>query len=82
MRLDEFRVGTIFRSDERLWRCTDVGTRVIAAIRIDQVTPHSTQGDRTLNQEEAEAEGWFRGPPYAVLEVLFDEYDQEGCESA
>ncbi len=35
--------------------------------------------DRTLNGAEAEQEGWFNGPPYAVAEHLFDEYDLEGC---
>jgi len=39
-----------------------------------------TAGDRTPDQQEAEAEGWFRGPPYAVAETVFDEHDQEGCE--
>ena len=34
---------------------------------------------RTLNRAEAEAEGWFHGPPYAVAESVFDEHDIEGC---
>ena len=34
---------------------------------------------RQLARAEAEAEGWFTGPPYAVVESVFDEYDQEGC---
>ena len=24
-------------------------------------------------------ESWYRGPPFAVSEVVFDEYDVEGC---
>jgi hypothetical protein len=80
MRLDEFEIGKTFRCDDRLWRCTDIGTRVVAAIRVDEVEIGGTAGNRTLNQQEAEAEGLFRGPPYAVAEVIFDEYDQEGCE--
>ena len=44
------------------WRCTDVGTRVIAAIQLDQ-----------------QDESWYNGPPYAVAESVFDEYDQAGC---
>jgi hypothetical protein len=80
MRLDELEIGMTFRCGGRLWRCTDVGTRVIAAIRLDGVTIGGTAGDRTLNQQEAEAEGWFRGPPYAVAEIVFDEHDLEGCE--
>lgn len=80
MRLDAFEIGKTFRCDGRLWRCTDIGTRVVAAIRVDEVKIGGTTGNRTLNREEAEAEGWFRGPPYAVVEVVFDEHDQEGCE--
>ena len=80
MRLDEFEIGKTFRCDGRQWRCTDIGTRVVAAIRVDEVKSGGTAGNRTLNRGEAEAEGWFRGPPYAVAEVVFDEYDQEGCE--
>ncbi|MGA7431071.1 MAG: hypothetical protein WBQ24_20365 [Xanthobacteraceae bacterium] len=25
---------------------------------------------------------WYNGPPYAVIETVFDEYDFEGCEPA
>ena len=46
------------------WRCTDVGTWVIVAIRIDD-HPDDTS--------------WYNGPPYAVAEHTFDEYDQQGC---
>jgi hypothetical protein len=34
---------------------------------------------RTLSGAEAEAEGWFRGPPYAVVESVFDENGIKGC---
>ena len=34
---------------------------------------------RELHGRGAEAEGWFRGPPYAVVESVFDENDIEGC---
>ena len=33
----------------------------------------------TLNRAEAEAKGWFNGPPYAVAESVFDENDMQGC---
>lgn len=33
-----------------------------------------------MTHAEAEAEGWFNGPPYGVAETVFDEYDLEGCE--
>ncbi len=34
---------------------------------------------RTLGQAEAEAESWFNGPPYAVVEHVFDEDSIKGC---
>ena len=47
------------------WRCIDVGKRIIAAIR--------------LNHDDEPS--WYNGPPYAVTEAVFDEYDFEGCEA-
>jgi hypothetical protein len=76
----DFKIGTLFRTATGLWRCTDVGTRTIAAIHLENVEVNGTSGRRTLNHDEAEAQGWFRGPPYIVVEEVFDEYDLEGCE--
>lgn len=60
----EFRIGLEFYTGAGKWRCTDVGTRTIAAIRIDQYDDPS----------------WLNGPPFTVAEVLFDEYDMEGTD--
>jgi hypothetical protein len=81
MRHAEFKIGGTFRcGGGRLWRCTDIGTRTIVAIRIDRVEVGGSPAlRRTLSGVEAEAEGWFRGPPYAVAESVFDENDIEGC---
>jgi Arc/MetJ-type ribon-helix-helix transcriptional regulator len=81
MRHADFRIGGVFWCDSRQWRCTDIGTRVITAIRLDHVDVESTAPGqrRTLSRSEAEAEGWFNGPPYAVAETVFDEYDIKGC---
>jgi len=63
-------------SGGRLWRCTDIGTRTIVAIRIDRVEVGGSPAlGGPLSGAEAEAEGWFRGPPYAVVESVFDEND-------
>jgi hypothetical protein len=81
MEHNAFEIGATFWCGGKLWRCTDIGTRVIVAIRLDSVQVDSTAPERrrTLGQAEAEAEGWFNGPPYAVAESVFDEYDIEGC---
>jgi hypothetical protein len=60
-----FKVGCEFRCGGKRWRCTDVGSRVITAVCLDD-----HPGDPS----------WFNGPPYAVVESVFDEYDQPGCE--
>ena len=62
----------------------DIGTRTIVAIRLDRVEVGSSAPERrrTLTRAEAEAEGWFNGPPYAVAESVFDEHDVDGCSLA
>lgn len=60
MKLSEFKIGTEFYTKTGKWRCTDVGTRTITAIKLDK-----------------EDETWYIGPPFAVGEYSFDEYDIE-----
>jgi hypothetical protein len=62
MQKDEFQIGTEFYTGAGRWRCTDVGLRTIAAIKLDHDEP-----------------SWYNGPPYAVVEHLFDENDLEAC---
>jgi len=57
MKHADFRLGETFRCNGQRWRCTDIGTRVIPAIRLDHEDDPS----------------WYNGPPYAVAEVVFDE---------
>ena len=73
MRHGDFTIGCEFRFNKRRWRCTDIGTRVIVAIRLDQVEIGGGGPGGTITYEEALAEGWFNGPPYAVTEMVFDE---------
>jgi hypothetical protein len=63
MKHGEFKIGEIFWCGGWRWRCTDVGTRVIVAIKLDHEDDPS----------------WYKGPPYAVAELAFDESDLEGC---
>jgi len=67
MKHSDFHIGMAFTTSdgEFHWRCTDVGTRTIVAIRTNCPTQP----------------GPFNGPPYAVSEIVFDEYDFEGCAS-
>ena len=66
MEHSEFQIGGEFWCGERKWRCTDVGTRVIVGICLDD--------DKVIADPS-----WLNGPPYAVAELIFDEYAIEGC---
>ena len=81
MQLSEFTIGEAFWCGDRRWRCTGIGTRSAIAIRIDSVDVGSNVPELpwTLSGSEGEADGCFNGPPYAVAEYAFDEYDQEAC---
>ena len=85
MKHDDFEIGMEFLMGEGRWRVTDVGTRIVTAIRIDRaqiVEQDKVTGERrlrTIPGAEAERAGWFNGPPYACLEHVVDENDMEAC---
>ena len=64
MQHSDFFIGCEFTTAAGAWRCTDVGTRTIAAIRLDHDDDPS----------------WYNGPPYPVVEHVFDEDGIEDCE--
>ena len=78
-----FRIGVEFWCGDQRWCCTDVGLRVIVAIRIDGVEV-ARLADGVIVREplsgpDADATGWFNRPPYAVAETVFDEDSLEEC---
>ncbi len=66
MEHSDFQIGLEFLTETGRWRCTDVGTCTIAAIRLD------------LDHDPR----WYEGPPYAVVEHVFDEEDIAACRRA
>ena len=62
MNRTEFRIGIEFYTGSGKWRCTDIGTRCIAAIKLDK-----------------QDTSYYNGPPYAVVEHVFDEFGMQGC---
>jgi hypothetical protein len=48
MKHSDFKIGTEFLTYTGRWRCTDVGVRTIAAIKLD--VDHDP--------------GWYNGPPF------------------
>jgi hypothetical protein len=80
MKLSEFKIGESFWCSDRTFRCTDVGSRVVVAIRTDRVEiVRNGLFKDTLSYELAKKEGWFNGPPYALAEQVFDENDFVAC---
>ncbi len=63
MNLRNSKTAIVFYTGAGAWRCTDVGTRTIEAIKLDHEDDPS----------------WYIGPPYKVAEEVFDEYAQQGC---
>ncbi|TXN39938.1 hypothetical protein FV232_25250 [Methylobacterium sp. WL30] len=85
MDLSDFRIGSEFTCSGRRYRCTDIGIRTVLAIQVDEATiaskePGEPVTTRLVSGHEAEAIGWFTGPPYSVIEHVFDEEDQDLCE--
>jgi hypothetical protein len=66
MERSDFRIGCEFMTATGRWRCTDIGTRTIVAIR--------------LNHDDDPS--WYNGPPYAIVEHVFGEDDICGCQPA
>ena len=63
MRHEDFEIGLEFVTATSRWRCTDLGTRTVIAIKLDRPDDPS----------------WYDGPPYAVAEHVFDEDEVEAC---
>lgn len=63
----DFYIGLEFFYTDRQWRCTDVGSRVIMAVCLSEYPDDAS---------------WFNGPPYAVVEHVFDEdtFENESLE--
>jgi hypothetical protein len=64
MKFSDFYIGIEFEYGDKLWRCTDKGTRVIVTVCLS---------------DHSDDPSWYNGPPYAVAEHVFDEYDIGGC---
>jgi hypothetical protein len=63
MELSDFHIGLEFWMSGSRWRCTDVGTRLVIAIKLDHDDDPS----------------WYNGRPYAVCECPIDENDIPAC---
>ncbi len=79
MRRSDFKIGTEFYTAAGKWRCTDIGTCVIVAISLESPRKLETNSKDGLHVTYSNDPSDLTGPPYMVNEVVFDEYDFEGC---
>jgi len=81
----DFFIGFEFWSGNKRWRCTDVGTRVIVAISLEpremvRLESDPTDAARRIQTRYVSTDPRdLNGPPYGIVESVFDEYDMEAC---
>ena len=73
----------LWRRDNRDWLCRlppRIELWLLDLDVVDLVTHSQTGEQRTqLGYADANAAGWFNGPPYAVAETVIDEDALEAC---
>ncbi len=83
MELSDFAIGETFWTHAGAFRCTDVGTRVVVAVKLGPREvcegPRSVDGELRITKRIDDDPSWLNGPPYAVEEVVFDENELLGC---
>lgn len=83
MKHSDFYIGMEFFTASGKWRCTDVGSRVIVAISLDareMVSVHYGHNKKRHEERFVSTDpSDLIGPPYGVIEYVFDEYDLDGC---
>lgn len=82
MLLSEFKIGLDFRFRGALYRCTDIGTRTIAAINMTEVWVTKTKANTGEKQRVRVAnvsQAAFNGPPYGVEEIVLPQTILDEC---
>ena len=80
----QFHIGLCFWCDDKQWRCTDVGSRIVAAISLEpreiiELSVDPADSSKRTELKYVDAADWLGGPPYAVVEHVFDEYSIQIC---
>ena len=84
MELRDFVIGETFWAHDAAFRCTDIGTRVIVAVKLGPrviARAERLDGELQITRRMDDDPSWLNGPPYAVEEVVFDENELLGCFS-
>ena len=84
MELKDFAIGETFWTHVGAFRCTDIGTRVVVAVKLGArviARAERVEGELQITKRMDDDPSWLNGPPYAVEEVVFDENELLGCFS-
>ena len=84
MELRDFVIGETFWTHDGAFRCTDIGTRVVVAVKLGPraiARAERLGGELQITKriDDDPSPSWLNGPPYAVEEVVFDENELLGC---
>ena len=82
MELNDFVIGETFWTHGGAFRCTDIGTRVVVALKLgprEIARAERVGGELRITKRIEDDPSWLNGPPYAVAELVFDEDDLPGC---
>jgi hypothetical protein len=82
MELSDFAIGETFWTHVGAFRCTDVGTRVVVAVKLgprEIGRAEKGDGELRITKRIDDDASWLNGPPYAVEEVVFDENELLSC---
>lgn len=78
----DFVLHKTFWTETGEWRVTDIGRRVVVAIPLQSKAVSfdpATKQEETYPISEKTHPDWWNGPPYAIMEQVFDENDFDGC---
>jgi hypothetical protein len=82
MEFSDFAIGETFWTHFGAFRCTDVGTRVVVAVKLgprEIGRAEKVDGALRITKRIDGEASWLNGPPYAVEEVVLDENELLGC---
>lgn len=82
MKFGDFVIGEMFWTQHGAFRCTDIGTRVVVAVKLGPREVSSAErvdGELRISKRIEDDPSWLVGPPYAIEEIVFDESDLESC---
>jgi hypothetical protein len=82
MELSDFVIGETFWTHHGVFLCTDIGTRVVVAVKLgprEIARAESVDGELRITKLIDDDPSWLNGPPYAVEEIVFDENELLAC---